>query len=448
MKISLILGTTVIMMTIVIGLMFGASSALPATNAQSDVFFPSPTYLPISDDFSYTQEVISYSNDPIIFDDQSIDGFTITEFTYVTQYPAGLEFSAVITPPEDVTIASVNLIYRFPAGTQGRAPATFEDGVWSATPYDTRGLPPWMTMNVFWRVAYGDTGLIETEPEHVQYIDHTREWYRAESDDVIVYWFDFTEDFGQVVTEAFVHVRGRYIETFGEVLPFKPTVVIFPPGDLLGEFRAGGQINPRTTGFANSDSYAAVLRVRGLEIEDIRQECIWNEPRSVEWQMRYSASVATHEVAHLYQYANGVAGRSPAWWVEGQATYLELEMGPVDERLRNLSDMGEDLGTLQGQGPSGMVGTAAVDGCTHLGYEMGASFINWMVNNFGADAHAQIVELVASNTILGDAIEIATGRPLADLEREWRAYVGLNSDPVIPPTQAFQFPPTSTPFGQ
>lgn len=445
---SFFVTTSAALLVVFMILLIGTSSNLPTSQAQGDDFLPSPTYLPISEDFSYSLERVSYTDDPIRFEDQSIDGFSFTDLTYITQYPAGLAFSAVISVPDNVEIASVNLIYRFPAGTQGRALATYEDGIWRATPYETRGLPPWMTMNIVWRVSYGDTGVVETEPVEVQYIDPTREWFRVESEDVIVYWFDFNEEFGEVVAEAFAQVRGRYIETFREPLPFKPTVVIFPPGDLLGEFRSGGQINPRTTGFANSDSYAAVLRIRGLEIEDIRSECIWNEPRDVEWQMRYSASVATHEVAHLYQYANGVAGRSPAWWVEGQATYLELEMGPVDARLRNLAQMGEDLATLQGSGPSGMVGTPAIDGCTHLGYEIGASFINWLVNNYGAETHAQIVDLIARNTVLGDAIEIATGQSFAELESEWRRYIGLNPEPVIPPTQAFQFPPTPTPFGQ
>jgi hypothetical protein len=410
---------------------------------------PTSTYLPIDDDFAFTVERINLTDDPILFDNQEIDGFSITDFTYVTQYPEGLDFTVNITPPdEDTEIASVTLLYKFVAGTQGRTRASLtEDNLWQAIPFDTRGLAPWLDMEVSWRVSYGAEGVFETEPVTVQYIDHTREWWRAESDDVILYWFDFPEEFGQVVVEAFAHVRDRYIQGFGGLLPFKPTVVIFPPGDSLGEWQAGGQVNPRTTGQAQSETYSATLRVRGLEIEEIRKDCIWNEERDLEWQMRYSASVATHEVAHLYQFAFG--SRGPAWWIEGEATFFELEIGPVDQRLQNLATMGEDLSTLQGLGPSGQVGTPAIDGCTHLGYDMGASFINWLVSTQGGfETHRQIVDLLSRNVTLPNAIEQVIGVDFLTLERQWREYIGLNPDPFIPTQPAMQFPPTVTPFGQ
>ncbi len=446
----LIISTTLVLMLLASAVF--ASTIVPTirNGVFQENFVPTPTYLPLDDDFAFTLETLSMTDDSIHFDDQEIDGFQFTDFTYVTHYPLGLEFTATITPPEDAEVVSINLVYRFAGGSQGRVRATNidpENGVWQAIPYEARGLAPWMPMDVVWRVAYGEEGLVETEPVNVMYIDATRDWFRAESEDVIVYWFDFPEEMGEVVVTAFAHLREKFALGFGGGLSFKPTVVIFPPGDSMGEFQAGGQINPRTTGQASNETYSAVLRVRGLEIEEIRQDCIWNEPRDLEWQMRFAASVATHEVAHLYQFDYGV--RATAWWIEGEATFFELEMGPVDQRLQRLAALGEDLATLQGSGPSGMVGTPASDGCTHLGYEMGASFINWLVGTYGGlDTHRQVIELVSSNVVLDDALEQVTGVPFIELERQWRAYIGLNPDPDIPPTQAYQFPPTSTPFGQ
>lgn len=452
-KISLIVLSTGFVMLLLVSIAMASSIGTPESPGQhqaDDDVAPTPTYLPVPDDFAYTIEEINASGEVITFEDQAIDGFSITDFTYQTRYPFGLEFTATITPPEDAAeIVSINLVYRFPADTGSRVAAepTGNDNEYRAVPYDTRGLPPWMEMKVWWRIAYGETGLVETEPVSVQYADPTRTWWRAESGDAIIYWFDFPRELGDVVVDAFAKVRGRYIAGFGAQLLFKPTVIIFPPGEAMGEWRSGGQINPRTTGQASGDTYSAVLRVRGLEIEDIREECVWNEERDLEWQMRFAASVATHEVAHLYQYAF-FGARGPAWWIEGQATFFELEMGPVDARLRRLASLGEDLSTLQGGGPSGNVGTPAVDGCTHLGYEMGASFVNWLVNEYGFEVHRQIVELNSRNVPLDDALEEATGVSFLDLERAWRAYIGLDPEPNIPPTIEFVFPPTMTPFGQ
>lgn len=409
---------------------------------------PTATYFPVAADFTFDLQRVEMTDDPITFPDETLDGFAITHFTYVTRYPLGLEFAATITPPEGVEVLSVNLMYRFPANSGGRvrAEATGNPNEWRAVAFDTRGLAPWMPLRVFWRISYSDLSL-ETTPVDVIYIDHTRPWWRAESEDVIAYWFDFPEELGRVVTESFVKVRDRFIQGFGGLLPFKPIVVIYPPGEAMGEWQSGGQINPRTTGLAQNDTYAAVLRVRGLEIEEIRKACIWNEARDLNWQMRFAASVATHEVAHLYQFYYGV--RAPAWWIEGQATFFELELGPVDERLKALAARGIDLATLQFGGPSGEVGTAGPDGCTHLGYDMGASFINWLVYSHGGfEAHRQIVELIDQNVVLEQAVERVTGVPFAELERQWRTYIGLNPEPVIIPTSPYIFPPTITPPGQ
>lgn len=96
-----------------------------------------------------------------------------------------------------------------------------------------------------------------------------------------------------------------------------------------------------------------------------------------------------------------------------------------------------------------MVGSPAAEGCTHLGYEMGTSFINWLVNTYGGyDMHRQIVELMDSNVSLPEALEQVTGVSFLHLERQWRTYIGLNPDPVIIPTLEYQFPATPTPFGQ
>jgi hypothetical protein len=240
-------------------------------------------------------------------------------------------------------------------------------------------------------------------------------------------------------------VQDKFEKGFGGILSYRPRVIIFPPGDAIGEFETGGQGNPRTTGSASNSTQSAILRVRGLEIEEIRQNCIWNEPRDLDWQMRFAASVATHEIAHLYQY-EFFNGQGPAWWIEGQATFFELDTGYVDDRMRNLARF-QDLATLQGQGPSGMVGTAAADGCTHLGYEMGASFINWLVNTHGGfETHLQIVELMDRNVSLQDALEQATGVPFLELEKQWRVYVGLKAEPRIIPTPTFPSIPTQAPY--
>lgn len=433
----------------ILGLVVVFGGPALATGRQQQPFLPTATFLPV-ENLEYTLETVALTADPIVFDDQTVDGYVFSNMTYVTQYPQGMQFTATITPPEGREILAVNVMYESAGGGRGRAQAdlTANPNEWQGVPFDRGGLPPWQKFKITFRVSDDSGASIETAPVDVVYIDPTREWYRVESQDIIAYWFDFPEELGVEVVTAFVQVRDKYEKGFGGLLPFKPIVVIFPPGDSIGEFEPGGIANPRTTGQASNDTQSAVLRVRGLEIEEIRKDCIWNEPRDLAWQMRFAASVATHEVAHLYQY-EFFGGRGPAWWIEGQATFFETDSGLFDQRMRHLAELGVDLATLQDQGPSGMVGSPAADGCTHLGYEMGTSFINWLVNTYGGyDMHRQIVELMDSNVSLQDALEQVTGAAFLDLERQWRTYIGLNPDPVIIPTLEYQFPATPTPFGQ
>ena len=173
--------------------------------------------------------------------------------------------------------------------------------------------------------------------------------------------------------------------------------------------------------------------MRTLEPAAIRANCIWNpENPDVEFQMKQAASTTVHEVAHLYQDAVGVGG--PSWWVEGQATFFEtFEEYPVHDRLRKLAELrGGDFPTFQGQGPNaGGALTADEDGCTHLIYDMGASFMQWIVaTQGGMDTYRAIVDEMSTGILLADALEAATGIPMVDLENEWRAFLGVEPIPA------------------
>src|SRR5690606_1542648 len=127
---------------------------------------------------------------------------------------------------------------------------------------------------------------------------------------------------------------------------------------------------------------STIQRMRTADPAAIRESCIWNpENPTLEFQLEDVASTTSHEVAHLYQQERGVSG--PTWWVEGQARFFEThDEYPIDERLRTLAQMRNgDFPSFQGDGPGGGALSAAEDGCTHLIYDMGASFMRWIAAN-------------------------------------------------------------------
>ena len=388
------------------------------------------------DGADYVFTVVGGEDESVTYADQSVDGFNITDFTYRSLYPLGFEFKATITPPEGVAVRQVTLFYTFPTDKSGRIPAeaTETSNEWLAVPYGGRGLPPWHEIDAYWSIQLADGTIVTTEPVHAVYYDETREWYRTENEFVLVYWYDMPTELGKLVLEAIETNQEKYITGFGEALPYRPMAVIFPPGPAWSEYKGGTEFDDTQTGFTGTivgEAGSTIQRVRTLEPAAIRANCIWNpaEP-SIEFQMNLAASTVSHEIAHLYQQELGVNG--PVWWIEGQATFFEVfDEYPIDERLRNLASLRNgEWPSFQGDGPGGGALTASEDGCTHLIYDMGASFMNWIVDYHGGiETYRAIVDELRKNQPFSVALETATGITFIDLENEWRTYLGVG---VIP----------------
>lgn len=402
---------------------------------------------------TYTVAVVGGKDESQTYADQEVDGFQFTDMTYRSLYPSGMEFKATIVPPEGMQIEQVTLFYTFSTGKLGRIRAERGDAPneWIAVPYGARGLPPWHEIDAYWGVRGANDLSVDSEPVHAVYYDPTREWYRAESEDIVVYWFGMPEELGKYTIDAMAENRDKYHQGFGMEIPFRPLSVVFPPGGVWNEYKGDDTVDDTefgSTGTIISEAGSTIQRVRTLEPAAIRAECIWNEANpTVEFQMKQAASTTTHEVAHLYQQERGVSG--PAWWVEGQATFFENWMEyDVHARLRKLAELrGGELPTLQGDGPSGGPYTVAEDGCTHLMYDMGASFMLWLTDTHGGiDTYRTVVDEMAQAHTLFEALETTTGFTALELENEWRAFLGVGPVPPEVLDPALALDPPAEPF--
>jgi len=391
----------------------------------------------IAQDGDYTFTIVGGKEEPQTYPDQAVDGFLFTNMAYRSLYPSGLEFKATIIPPEGATIERVILFYTFATGKGGRITARPGDtpNEWIAIPYEGGGLPPWHKIDAVWAVRT-DQGGVDSQPVHAVYYDTRREWYRAESEDILVYWYGMPEELGKVVLDALASNRERYLEGFGAPLPYRPMAVIFPPGPAWLEYRTDESFDDTQLGFTGTtipEAGSTIQRVRTLEPAEIRKDCIWNpQTPTVAFQMNQAASTTAHEVAHLYQQELGVL-RGPSWWVEGQAMFFEtFEEYPVHERLSTLAALRDgDFPSFQGEGPGGGALTAAEDGCTHLIYDMGSSFMNWLVDTYGGmDTYRAAVEEMRHGSDVPGALEAVTGQSFLDLENQWRAFLGIAPVPA------------------
>ncbi|HEX3052938.1 MAG TPA: hypothetical protein VHP83_19925, partial [Aggregatilineaceae bacterium] len=397
----------------------------------------------------YTVTVVGGQDEPQTYPDQEVEGFQFTDQAYRSLYPYGLEFKATIVPPAGVSYSSVTLFYTFSnSGKTGRINAEpgEKENEWIAVPYNAAGLPPWHEIDAYWGVRGTDIS-IESAPVHAVYYDPTREWYRTENQYVIVYWYGMPEELGKYVLDAQNLRHQVYIDGFGEELAYRPVSVIFPPGKDWNEYQGDTEIDDTSFGFTGTiipEAGGTIQRVRTLDPAEIRAECIWNpENPDVTFQMKQAASTTTHEIAHLYQQEVGVSG--PSWWVEGQATFFEtFDEYDFHARLRKLAELrGGDFPSFQGDGPGGGALTASEDGCTHLIYDMGASFMRWMVEAHGGiETYRGVVEEMSHGITLEQALENVTGLTFLELENEWRAFLGVGPVPeeLLDPALALDAP--------
>ncbi|MCI0713652.1 MAG: hypothetical protein L0154_26075 [Chloroflexi bacterium] len=423
-KIALLLCTFILGLTIVT---FAPTMAQNGGNG----LIPTPTAHPI-DELVYDLTTAGGEDITLTFDGIEQDGLTLGETEVSSNYPRGMEF-AVTASSGAGDIVDVILFMQFVNGSSTRFAATYDDETeqWTARPWDTgSGQPAWTQFEFYWRIRDEEGNSLDGPTHAAEYWDPTREWNRVETGDVIIYWFGFEEVSAEYVAEGITLAVGstepRRIEGFGGRISYKPVGVVYPDRETLGEFQGSGLTNSNAAGYT-SDSLGMTIQSISVPTEDWferQANCIYLTPledRTEQFRVDDMIfRVVPHEIAHLYQFDKGV-NVGPNWWVEGQADYFTYEAGNYDSRLVNLATL-QDAPSLEGNISAF---TYEADGCYALAYDMGVSFINWLLTNYGGlETHAQIVDLLSRNIVLADAIEQVVGVSFVELQNEWRTYLG------------------------
>lgn len=410
---------------------------LASTPRQGSPLLPTPTVYP-AENVDYALTTVGGETIAVAGQGVSAEGITIGDHTAVSQYPNGVVFRTTIETVGDVGIESATVFLRYEANSGSRVNAEYdaETGEWVAHIWEGgQGVPPWLPYRFFWRVTdtFGNTA--QTEPVLMEYSDPTREWYRVETPDIIVFWFGTTEVGVETaaagIAEAMASTEPRRIAGFGQELSYKPRGVLFPTLETRGEINGSGFTNTNAAGFTSTE-FGVTVQSFAMPTDDWFERlanCIGLVPREERTETRRLNSaiyaVIPHEIAHLYQFENGGAV-GPEWWSEGQADYFTYSAGNYDERLRRLAGLNPVLPPMS---DSTSIGSDLImaDGCYALSYDVGVSFINWLLTNYGGiETHAQIVDNYTSGMTVYEAIEAAAGKAFFDLENEWRAYIGFD----------------------
>lgn len=398
-----------------------------APGAQSNL--PTPTPAPI-EDAPYVLTVVGGEPLTQTFPGLEQDGITVGETTADHQYPRGIEFS-LTAESENGPIQDVILFIEFLHGERTRVVAEWDSQreVWLAHPWDTgEGRPAWTNFKFFWRVRDASDVFIETEPVEMDYYDPTKTWFRSESDYLVLYWTGFGEDeadtIAQTMANAMASTHQRRVDGFGAALSYKPITVIYPDRDTLAEIYGSGVTNDRAAGFTSSELGMSVQILRDASLVRGNEECIWAlqpEDWTMERRINTIYHVSTHEITHLWQYDVQAGPRGYLWVSEGQAEWFGYAPGEYDQRLRTLATL-QDIPPLETDISSAMT---QADGCYALAYDVGPSFLNFLMANYGGlETHRKVAELMRQDHSIYEAVEQVTGKPFLEIENEWRIYLG------------------------
>ncbi len=304
---------------------------------------------------------------------------------------------------------------------------------WAATGGTT--VPPWVGVYYRWDLRDEAGNEYTTDRAEAEYTPtDPDQWNRAESDEVLVFSKGLPDDMGDLVLQAMDFQRQKYVDGWGEPLPYRPRVILF--GDMTDwlEWQIGHQ---DTTGLG-------VITV-GMTSDE------WGGTVQVLYGLPHDLAFGTvlHEVEHLYQ-REFLAKRvvfTPGWSIEGDSSfYQEDDIDAVASDHVYRWVVADGLPTLlQGDGPT-ITGADALNG-----YYMGYEFFKYLDLKWGIAIHRQIMTLLGQNVSFTDAVEQATGMSVVELERAWRAWLGATSDaPTLIPTwtpPAFWPSPTPMSFG-
>ena len=300
--------------------------------------------------------------------------------------------------------------------------------VWEPT--QGTAVPPWVGVYYRWTLRDEAGNEFETEQYSGEYADEGNAWDRHESDDVLVFSTGLPANMGELVVEAMAFQRQKYIDGWGQELPYRPRVILFGDFDTWLEWQVGHQ---DTSGLGvvrvgvTSDEWGGTVQV------------LYGTPEELAY------GTVLHEVEHLYQ-REFLAGRvsfTPGWFIEGDATFYQAddEIDRVASRyVQNLVQSGQLPVLLQGDGPT-TVGENALHG-----YYMGYKFFQWLDMNWGIEMHRKIMNLLAEDWPFTDALEAATGMSVLELESAWRTWLGAPGVvPTLVPTWTLpSFLPTPT----
>lgn len=271
--------------------------------------------------------------------------------------------------------------------------------------------PPGTELEYWWKITDAAGNELKTERESLVYLDNRYDWQSLGNERVTLYWYAGDEEFGQILFDRANEALNTLETDVGVALENPINIFIYGNHqDLLGALRASAQ--EWTGGVAFTEFGVVIIGIA---------------PQQLDWGL----NAMTHEMTHLviHQATDNPFGDLPRWLDEGIAVYNENQDG-LDDDFRAIFERAVEknelmtLRTLSSPFPGDPM-------LANLAYGQSGAVVKYMIDTYGSDKMAELLNIFAEGALYDEALEQALGLNTDQLDNEFRASLGL---PPLPGT--------------
>lgn len=327
-------------------------------------------------------------------------------------FPDGLIFKLKID--SDVEVEKATLFY----WSEGRScqsgiahkdmdfdPAAELDLKWEWEFNRDSTIPPGVVIGWQWEItdSFGNKTLTEIKNQVVQ--DQRFEWQEISKGGINVQWYEGDKSFGEDVHRIALNSLDHVSNIMGIEVEDDIRITLYPYTD---EVQEAVKFTAEWTGGVSFPNHM-VMMIAGL-------------PGQEEWLN----SIITHEISHILMDShtfNCLGNWLPTWFSEGMADFAEGELGEDDyEQIRTAYQDGR-LPSLRS-----LVGSFSQDPEeAHLDYMVSHAVVEYLIQKFGPEKMAELLDQLAAGHMIDPALEGAYGFDTDGLENAWRISYGFNT---------------------
>jgi len=326
---------------------------------------------------------------------------------FKSDFPKKATFTLKIKPDSPIAYAKFQVtqnhgiyLQTFPVNVPRKK--TGEELVLNFVWYDQFGLQiPWQAFETWWVLTDERGHTWRTKPAVNDYADtRFHQWTRTETKHAVLYTYKQSSQNIAKLVKATDDSYERLSRIFGYELVYAPHVVVY---NTQADFMdwSPPAIVERFIGMASGDWGGCVVTVYDT--------------------MDFTGyAIIQHEFVHLFQFQS-LRQTAPQWWIEGNARYFEQKNPEYDEIVPYVKSIVEQYGptNLTIRVPSRPPDDSGIP----WPYYVGMTFTKFFIENYGEETFQRVVIAAARDIAFLDALKIATGKTVTQLNQEWADWI-------------------------